>query len=100
MIRLELLCSLEDREGVIEVLRSIQGDGGRLIEIEAGLHPRSLDDAPIHERVTGRIACVMLLLEIDGDRQRDVMDALSDLHLRRPLRWTCQPIAESGVLGR
>lgn len=99
MIRLELLCSPEDREGVIDALRPLLHDDDRLIEIDARLHPGSLDDVPVHERVTGRVTRILLLLEIDDNRQDEVMKSLGELHLRQPLRWSCQPIVGSGVLG-
>ncbi len=99
MIRLELLCAPEDREGVIETLRPLLDESDRLIEVAAGLHPASLEDRPIHERVTGRLERILLLLEIDDEKRDKVFDALSDLHLQQRVRWTCRPVSDSGQLG-
>ena len=99
MIRVEFVCAPEDRAIVIEALRPLLGDGDRLVEFAAGMHPGALDGLTLRERVSGRIERVLLQLDLDADDGDAALNALRDLHLQQALDWTCQPLGQRGEIG-
>jgi|GEM_PF-4691072 len=100
MIRIELLIAPEDRDPAIAALRPLIGAQDRLIELTVDVHPGSLDGQTLRERVTGKVDRHMLVLQIGDDRGDAVIAALEDIHLQQPIRWTRQPIADQGEIGR
>lgn len=99
MTRIEILCGEEDREGVIEALRATLENGDRLVELAVGVHPGSLEDQTVRERVTGRVERVMLILYRDEGDAEAALEPIADLHLQQPLFWTASEVAARGSCG-
>lgn len=99
MTRIEILCGEEDREGVIEALRATLKERDRLVELAAGVHPGSLEDQTVRERVTGRVERVMLIIYRDDGDTEGALKSLADIHLQQPLFWTASEVAARGTCG-